>query len=67
MKEVNWCGNLSERDERKMGDTLADLRALMASHAPPLDALVVPSEDYHQVIDHSDFLCFTCLYIYVYL
>lgn len=21
----------------------------MASHSPPLDALVVPSEDYHQV------------------
>ncbi|XP_060675011.1 aminopeptidase P1 isoform X1 [Ziziphus jujuba] len=31
-----------------MGDTLAELRALMASHSPPLDALVVPSEDYHQ-------------------
>ncbi|KAL5557239.1 hypothetical protein UlMin_039475 [Ulmus minor] len=31
-----------------MGDTLAALRALMASHSPPLDALVVPSEDYHQ-------------------
>ncbi|GMN66244.1 hypothetical protein TIFTF001_035343 [Ficus carica] len=31
-----------------MGDTLAALRALMASHSPPLAALVVPSEDYHQ-------------------
>lgn len=29
--------------------TLAALRSLMASHSPPLDALVVPSEDYHQV------------------
>ncbi|XP_024023589.1 probable Xaa-Pro aminopeptidase P isoform X4 [Morus notabilis] len=29
-------------------DTLAALRALMASHSPPLDALIVPSEDYHQ-------------------
>lgn len=28
---------------------LASLRSLMASHSPPLDALVVPSEDYHQV------------------
>ncbi|XP_047969719.1 aminopeptidase P1 [Salvia hispanica] len=26
----------------------AALRALMLSHSPPLDALVVPSEDYHQ-------------------
>ncbi|OWM74525.1 aminopeptidase P1-like [Punica granatum] len=31
-----------------MADTLASLRSLMASHSPPLDALVVPSEDYHQ-------------------
>ncbi|XP_030469102.1 aminopeptidase P1 isoform X1 [Syzygium oleosum] len=31
-----------------MADTLAALRSLMSSHAPPLDALVVPSEDYHQ-------------------
>ncbi|KAL8152136.1 hypothetical protein V2J09_021944 [Rumex salicifolius] len=30
------------------GDTLTLLRSLMASHSPPLDALVVPSEDYHQ-------------------
>ncbi|PIN08888.1 Xaa-Pro aminopeptidase [Handroanthus impetiginosus] len=29
-------------------ETLAALRSLMASHFPPLDALVVPSEDYHQ-------------------
>lgn len=29
--------------------TLAALRSLMVSHSPPLDALVVPSEDYHQV------------------
>ncbi|KAL8044844.1 hypothetical protein ABFX02_08G072800 [Erythranthe guttata] len=29
-------------------ETLASLRSLMASHCPPLDALVVPSEDYHQ-------------------
>jgi hypothetical protein len=26
------------------------LGSLMASHSPPLDALVVPSEDYHQVL-----------------
>uniref|UniRef100_A0A0A0KKA4 Xaa-Pro aminopeptidase n=1 Tax=Cucumis sativus TaxID=3659 RepID=A0A0A0KKA4_CUCSA len=31
-----------------MADTLSALRILMASHTPPLDALVVPSEDYHQ-------------------
>ncbi|XP_065874563.1 aminopeptidase P1 [Euphorbia lathyris] len=31
-----------------MADTLTSLRSLMASHSPPLDALVVPSEDYHQ-------------------
>ncbi|KAL3525421.1 hypothetical protein ACH5RR_013793 [Cinchona calisaya] len=29
-------------------DTLASLRSLMASHSPPLHALLVPSEDYHQ-------------------
>ncbi|KAL2241367.1 probable Xaa-Pro aminopeptidase P [Sesamum indicum] len=29
-------------------ETLAALRSLMASHSPKLDALVVPSEDYHQ-------------------
>ncbi|XP_022775276.1 probable Xaa-Pro aminopeptidase P [Durio zibethinus] len=31
-----------------MAETLAALRSLMASHSPTLDALVVPSEDYHQ-------------------
>ncbi|KAK7367443.1 hypothetical protein VNO80_09455 [Phaseolus coccineus] len=31
-----------------MEDTLSGLRSLMAIHSPPLDALVVPSEDYHQ-------------------
>ncbi|KAJ7944332.1 putative Xaa-pro aminopeptidase [Quillaja saponaria] len=31
-----------------MEDKLFALRSLMASHSPPLDALVVPSEDYHQ-------------------
>lgn len=31
-----------------MADILASLRSLMSSHSPPLDALVVPSEDYHQ-------------------
>ncbi|KAI4327561.1 hypothetical protein L6164_020006 [Bauhinia variegata] len=31
-----------------MEDVLSALRSLMASHSPPLDALVVPSEDYHQ-------------------
>ncbi|KAL2498439.1 aminopeptidase P1 [Abeliophyllum distichum] len=29
-------------------ETLGALRSLMASHSPRLDALVVPSEDYHQ-------------------
>ncbi|XP_027074358.2 aminopeptidase P1 [Coffea arabica] len=29
-------------------DKLASLRSLMASHSPPLHALLVPSEDYHQ-------------------
>ncbi|XP_019154663.1 PREDICTED: probable Xaa-Pro aminopeptidase P [Ipomoea nil] len=29
-------------------ETLAALRSLMASHSPPLHALVVPSQDYHQ-------------------
>ncbi|KAH9619266.1 hypothetical protein KSS87_008030 [Heliosperma pusillum] len=31
-----------------MADKLSTLRSLMASHSPPLHALVVPSEDYHQ-------------------
>ncbi|XP_022739569.1 probable Xaa-Pro aminopeptidase P isoform X2 [Durio zibethinus] len=31
-----------------MAETLAALRSLMASYSPTLDALVVPSEDYHQ-------------------
>ncbi|XP_021888889.1 probable Xaa-Pro aminopeptidase P [Carica papaya] len=31
-----------------MIDILSALRSLMASYSPPLDALVVPSEDYHQ-------------------
>ncbi|KAH7566447.1 hypothetical protein JRO89_XS08G0163700 [Xanthoceras sorbifolium] len=31
-----------------MADTLSALRSVMSSHNPPLDALVVPSEDYHQ-------------------
>ncbi|XP_074309094.1 aminopeptidase P1 [Silene latifolia] len=31
-----------------MADKLTALRSLMASHSPPLHALVVPSEDYHQ-------------------
>ncbi|PIA55641.1 hypothetical protein AQUCO_00700153v1 [Aquilegia coerulea] len=31
-----------------MGDPLDALRPLMASHNPPLYALIVPSEDYHQ-------------------
>ncbi|CAN4123599.1 unnamed protein product [Withania somnifera] len=31
-----------------MADTLAALRSLMSSHSPPLHALLVPSEDYHQ-------------------
>lgn len=41
----------SEDSGRKtMADTLAALRLLMASHDPPLHALVVPSQDYHQVL-----------------
>lgn len=36
-----------------MADPLDALRALMASHSPPLDALVVPSEDNHQVLRPS--------------
>ncbi|KAI3978771.1 hypothetical protein MKX01_015946 [Papaver californicum] len=31
-----------------MGDPLDELRSLMASHNPPIHALIVPSEDYHQ-------------------
>ncbi|KAL9245990.1 hypothetical protein vseg_019579 [Gypsophila vaccaria] len=31
-----------------MADKLTNLRSLMASHSPPLHAVVVPSEDYHQ-------------------
>ncbi|CAI0420162.1 unnamed protein product [Linum tenue] len=31
-----------------MAEILSSLRSLMAAHSPPLDALVVPSEDYHQ-------------------
>ncbi|XP_059293249.1 aminopeptidase P1-like isoform X2 [Lycium ferocissimum] len=31
-----------------MADTLAALRSLMSFHSPPLHALIVPSEDYHQ-------------------
>nr|XP_009794303.1 PREDICTED: probable Xaa-Pro aminopeptidase P isoform X2 [Nicotiana sylvestris] len=31
-----------------MTDTLAALRSLMSAHSPPLHALIVPSEDYHQ-------------------
>ncbi|KAE8680642.1 putative Minor allergen Alt a [Hibiscus syriacus] len=31
-----------------MAEILAALRSLMASHSPPLDALIVPSENYHQ-------------------
>ncbi|KAG5069809.1 hypothetical protein JHK85_002186 [Glycine max] len=34
-------------EENKMEDTVSALRSLMVSHSPPLDALVVPSEDYH--------------------
>jgi Xaa-Pro aminopeptidase len=37
-----------EEEKESMADTLSVLRSLMASHSPPLDALVVPSEDYHQ-------------------
>ncbi|XP_042507882.1 aminopeptidase P1 isoform X2 [Macadamia integrifolia] len=37
-----------------MEDPLDALRSLMASHSPPLDALIVPSEDYHQSEDVSE-------------
>lgn len=40
-----------------MADVLELLRQLMESHSPPLHALVVPSEDYHQVcVAHSSAL-----------
>ncbi|KAL2905618.1 Aminopeptidase P1 [Bienertia sinuspersici] len=31
-----------------MAEKLSSLRSLMSSHSPPLHALIVPSEDYHQ-------------------
>eukprot|EP00252_Welwitschia_mirabilis_P017029 TRINITY_DN3786_c0_g1_i1.p1 TRINITY_DN3786_c0_g1~~TRINITY_DN3786_c0_g1_i1.p1 ORF type:complete len:663 (-),score=143.58 TRINITY_DN3786_c0_g1_i1:272-2260(-) len=31
-----------------MADALDEVRALMSAHSPPLDALIVPSEDAHQ-------------------
>ncbi|KAL8546727.1 hypothetical protein ACS0TY_006450 [Phlomoides rotata] len=37
-----------ERLTRMPDEILASLGSLMASHSPPLDALVVRSEDYHQ-------------------
>lgn len=50
-QSITFVKQNSEKErEGEMGDTLAALRALMASHSPPLDALVVPSEDYHQVL-----------------
>ena len=36
----------------------------MASHSPPLDALVVPSEDYHQVDSHFFSLRFGYEYMF---
>ncbi|KAK7252894.1 hypothetical protein RIF29_37154 [Crotalaria pallida] len=42
------CGEFVGTNKNKMADTLSALRSLMASHSPPLDALLVPSEDYHQ-------------------
>lgn len=48
----------------------------MASHSPPLHALIVPSEDYHQVtqlsihfldrirIHSSNFVFYFCCFIY---
>ncbi|KAJ1386235.1 Creatinase/Aminopeptidase P/Spt16, N-terminal [Sesbania bispinosa] len=39
---------MPERIEQKMVDSLPTLRSLMASHSPPLNALVVPCEDYHR-------------------
>lgn len=50
-----WWSRGSSGIERaeKMGDPLDALRPLLASHSPPLHALVVPSEDNHQVIAAS--------------
>ena len=42
----------------------AALRALMLSHSPPLDALVVPSEDYHQV-EHTSTFWFGYWFMYL--
>lgn len=43
---------ITKRKRRKpaMADPLDALRSLMAAHSPPLHALVVPSEDNHQVL-----------------
>lgn len=49
-----------------MGDPLDGLRSLMASHNPPLHAMIVPSEDYHQVnflSPFNSFIQFHLLYI----
>ena len=65
-----WTPNIA------MSEILSSLRSLMASHSPPLDALVVPSEDYHQVWFIFNWITLfwfmirsqiTWLYVYYYL
>lgn len=48
-KKKNPSKETEKTELYKMEDTLSALRSLMLSQSPPLDALVVPSEDYHQV------------------
>ncbi|KAL8492678.1 hypothetical protein ACS0TY_024026 [Phlomoides rotata] len=47
LPEAKIAGD-GERLTRMADEILASLGSLMASHSPPLDALVVRSEDYHQ-------------------
>ncbi|KAL5168540.1 Aminopeptidase P1 [Glycine soja] len=47
-KKKNPSKETEKTELYKMEDTLSALRSLMLSQSPPLDALVVPSEDYHQ-------------------
>lgn len=52
--------NLVAMAERKV-DPLDAIRALMANYSPVIDALVVPSEDYHQV-GYTAVSCFLGLF-----
>ncbi|XP_031250478.1 aminopeptidase P1 [Pistacia vera] len=45
IKTLNQLRNTTTKD---MADILVSLRSLMSSYNPPLHALIVPSEDYHQ-------------------